>query len=224
MVSFIPNSLPVTVAVALLIMVRRMQSAQVLVKKLSVVESFSAVNMLACDKTGTLTRNTMTLASVSVGIDTIDLVEIKRRGLVGSRAKLGLQQLVKACAVCNSSRYEIRETASDTKEENASRYEPMLVGNATDVALARFVGEFDANDGGNMETVQTEYEQLAEVAFRSENKWMMRVVRPKVAVKCPFRKSSYADVCIYSHCCYFLHYLQFHFLASFIPRFFCYQG
>ena len=198
MVSFIPNSLPATVAASLLVMVRRMQrTSNVLVKKLSVIESFSAVNMLLCDKTGTLTRNTMTLAAASVGLEPLDLVEMKRRrAALTPRGILGAQQLIKACALCNNSRYEMREADTDKrqKDDAETEYERVLVGDATDTALARFASEFGGSD---VESLRDEYVLVGEVPFRSENKCMMRVVRPIAPAKCPFRKTTYSDVCFY---------------------------
>ncbi|KAJ3005454.1 hypothetical protein HKX48_000679 [Thoreauomyces humboldtii] len=64
LVAWIPQGLAVTVTMLLTIAGRRMQERSVLVKDLHGVETLGAITMLATDKTGTLTRNEMTVVNV----------------------------------------------------------------------------------------------------------------------------------------------------------------
>ncbi|KAI8893117.1 E1-E2 ATPase-domain-containing protein, partial [Globomyces pollinis-pini] len=59
--SFVPQGLPTTVSVLLSLAAKRMASRNVLVKDLQSVETLGAITLLATDKTGTLTKNQMTV-------------------------------------------------------------------------------------------------------------------------------------------------------------------
>ena len=69
MVAFIPTGLPVAVTLSLLLIARKMAKYRVLVKNLSVIETLSCVNVIASDKTGTLTQNKMFVANVAAGLE-----------------------------------------------------------------------------------------------------------------------------------------------------------
>jgi magnesium-transporting ATPase (P-type) len=54
--AFIPTGLPVAVTLSLLLIARKTAKHRILVKNLSTIETLSCVNVIASDKTGTLTR------------------------------------------------------------------------------------------------------------------------------------------------------------------------
>ena len=66
-VSVIPEGLPIVITLVLATGVRRMSKKNVLVKKLQAVEGLGQANIIAVDKTGTLTKNEMMLSKVYVG-------------------------------------------------------------------------------------------------------------------------------------------------------------
>jgi sodium/potassium-transporting ATPase subunit alpha len=61
LVAFVPEGLPSTVTLLLSIAAKRMAAQNVLVKDLQGVETLGSLTLLATDKTGTLTRNQMTV-------------------------------------------------------------------------------------------------------------------------------------------------------------------
>ncbi len=60
----IPEGMPATVTSCLTLVARRMASRNVYLKKLDIVEALGCANIIASDKTGTLTKNQMTVTDV----------------------------------------------------------------------------------------------------------------------------------------------------------------
>ncbi len=63
-VSVVPEGLPVTLTVVLLLSAKRMARHKALVKKLSSIETMGALTLIATDKTGTLTQNKLGVAEL----------------------------------------------------------------------------------------------------------------------------------------------------------------
>ncbi len=62
MVSAVPEELPIAMTVVLLLSARRMARLNALVKKISSIETMGAVTLIATDKTGTITKNNLSVA------------------------------------------------------------------------------------------------------------------------------------------------------------------
>ncbi len=65
-VSTIPEGMPVVVTIALALGIKRMVKVDVLVRKLSTVETLGGVDVICSDKTGTMTHNQITLTKLVI--------------------------------------------------------------------------------------------------------------------------------------------------------------
>lgn len=63
-VSAVPESLPVAISVILVLGMRRMAAKKALVRTMSAIETMGVITTIATDKTGTLTKNKLTVQSV----------------------------------------------------------------------------------------------------------------------------------------------------------------
>jgi P-type Ca2+ transporter type 2C len=71
--SMVPQGLPSQISVALTSASARLAEMNALVKKLSAVETIGAINVICTDKTGTLTKNEMTVQNVLIGKQLYDV-------------------------------------------------------------------------------------------------------------------------------------------------------
>lgn len=72
-VSTIPNSLPLVVTVGLSMGTKRLAKKNMLIKKLPAAESLGAATVICSDKTGTITKNEMTITKIYTNDNVIDV-------------------------------------------------------------------------------------------------------------------------------------------------------
>ncbi len=134
LVAFIPTGLPVSLTLSLLLVARNMAKNQVLVKNLTTVETLSCVNVIASDKTGTLTQNKMYVTNSAVGL-TVLTPSVERRASVQiepcTQFRSCLQMIV-TCIMCNEARFDEADKQKPINERHTS-------GGPTDSAILKVI-------------------------------------------------------------------------------------
>ena len=171
-VAAIPEGLPIVVTVTLALGVIRMASQRAIIKKLPTVETLGCVNVICSDKTGTLTKNEMTVTQVvcsdgeeaevsGVGYETgggeVRLLRTGERFEASSGGRSALQSLVLVGVQCN----------------NSDVVGGQLQGQPTEgalVVLAQKAGLYQRRES---------VDRVQEIPFSSETKWMAVKVRSR---------------------------------------------
>jgi len=164
-VAFIPEGLPIAVTASLTITANIMRRNKILCKSLKTVETLGAVNVICSDKTGTLTKNQMSVTTFMAGKKVAPAQEAADQY---EDSKV-LRALANICAVCNAAEFD----ASTAAEPLADR---KIYGDATDSAILRFAEYMTP-----VSSLRAYWKLIFQVTFNSKNKFAINVVQSDVA-------------------------------------------
>ena len=168
-VGLVPEGLPVAMTVALAIGVQRMAKRRAVVRRLSAVETLGCTTVICTDKTGTLTKNEMTVTTVVLADGRVVDVEgigytpqgrVSQAGRVLSPGDdVVFDALVEAIVLCNDASLR----PPDDKEVG---WRP--VGDPTEVALITLALKV----GVLPEALRSSHRRKAEIPFDADSKMM----------------------------------------------------
>ena len=162
-VAAIPEGLTAVITVVLALGMQRMVKRHAIIKNLSTVETLGQATVICSDKTGTLTQNKMTVQKVfdlnqeyqvtGLGYETSGKICFNQQPIQPTG---NLDQLLKICLLCNTSRLEGSER---------------VIGDPTEGALLVLA----AKGGYSLEDTNERYPQLNEYPFDSDRKLMSSI-------------------------------------------------
>ncbi len=164
-VAAIPEGLPAVLTITLAVGVQAMARQNAIVRRLPVIETLGSVSVICTDKTGTLTRNEMMVASVVTsdavftvegnGYDPHGAISLDARKLDESELKV-LEDLSRAAILCND--------ASITQRDGhwEARGDPM------EGALLAFAGKA----GGDLGRVSGDWPRTDTIPFDPRRRYM----------------------------------------------------
>ncbi len=168
-VAAIPEGLPAVITIALALGVQKMAEKNAIVRRLSAVETLGSTTVICSDKTGTLTRNEMTVRKIWVDGKILEVTGegYKPRGEFRWNQKSfspqdpHLKRLLLIAGLCNNARLVQREEGWD------------IEGDPTEGALV-----VAAEKGGwILADLELRYPRLEEIPFSSERMRMITVHR-----------------------------------------------
>ncbi len=176
MVSLVPEGLPVALTVALAVGVQRMARRKTVVRRLSAVEALGSTTIICTDKTGTLTRNEMTVVSVYVPSfeNSLDVTGVgynldggfyhfltKNQLIsVDIQANASLNQCIEAVVCCNDSHVDI--------VVDADHKQVKVMGDPTEIALLVMAEKA----GFSVQSIKERSPRISEIPFDSVSKMM----------------------------------------------------
>jgi len=168
-VAAVPEGLPTIVTTVLALGVQRMAKRNAIVRHLSAVETLGSANVIASDKTGTLTRNEMTVRRVVTASGSVSFAgtgyapegEVRRDG-GGALDGALRQELARALAAADRASNAVLEERAGLWTVHGDPTEGALI------AAARKAGLED-------EALDARFERVGEVPFSSERKLMSTI-------------------------------------------------
>lgn len=156
-VAAIPEGLPAVVTILLALGMKRMAREHAIVKRLLAVETLGSVNTICSDKTGTLTKNEMTVTRIFLDDKEWTVSMNQGSGLAGAPAKV-LDRLLSIGVLCNDA------VLTESEEEGGRA----IIGDPTEGALLTVTARL----GYSVEWLREGHPLIWEKPFDSTRKMM----------------------------------------------------
>jgi len=168
-VAAIPEGLPAIMTITLALGVQRMARRNAIIRKLPAVETLGAVSVICTDKTGTLTRNEMTVSKIATASDLFELsgtgynphgsISLEKHDISAAENPV-LTEMLQAALLCND--------ASLEPDENNKKGQCLVHGDPMEGAL--LVADLKA--GLDIEAVTKQFPRTDLIPFESEHRFM----------------------------------------------------
>ncbi len=190
-VAIVPEGLPATVTIGLAFGMRKMARENAIIRKLSAVETLGCTTVICTDKTGTLTKNEMTVRAVYAGGEYLhvsgagygkegDYTDASGRAVESADERLS--QLLRLAVLCNNAHYT----------------DHTALGDPTEIALLVAAVKADVDPAA----LRTHYPRLDELPFDSDRR-MMTTVHEHVGHRGFFSATKGAPDRILDHCTHY---------------------
>ncbi len=162
-VAVVPEALPAVVTISLALGVKRMVRRNALIRRLPAVETLGSTSVICSDKTGTLTKDEMTVRQLYVSGHMIDVTgtgyePTGKFSTNGSGPPASLSMLLRAAALASDARVE-QKNGAGTWEVKGDPTEGALI-----VAAAKA--------GLNKPELDAQFSRVSEIPFTAETKRM----------------------------------------------------
>lgn len=160
-VAAVPSALPAIVTISLGLGAKRLAAKNMIIKKLPAAESLGSVTVICSDKTGTITKNQMTVTKIFVNNKIIDVTGIgynpEGQFLFNSKPVDGkaLEPLLRASYLCNNSKLVFNKSWS-------------IIGDSTEGALLVAAKKSINNES----YFEENFNKKSELPFDSDRKMM----------------------------------------------------
>jgi len=169
-VALVPETLPLIITGTLALGVHRMASKRAIIRKLPAVETLGCITAICSDKTGTLTKNEMTVRRVYLGgkmiavtgagyAPTGEFIDSGNGGKIDPQQPESLGMALQIAALCNDS--SVRLVKGGYK----------ICGDPTEAALVVVAQKA----GLQLDELKRRYERIGEIPFERERKRMTTV-------------------------------------------------
>ncbi|HEV7280711.1 MAG TPA: HAD-IC family P-type ATPase [Pirellulaceae bacterium] len=162
-VGAIPEGLPAIVTISLAIGVQRMARRRAIVRKLPAVETLGSTTVICTDKTGTLTRNEMTVRALWTPQGRYDMTGVGyepqgalMRDGAETQAPEDVRSLIESSVLCSDA----------TLRQEEGRWS--VTGDPTEGALVVALEKL----GSSAESLRHDRARIDVIPFESENQWM----------------------------------------------------
>ena len=174
LVSVVPEGLPVAMTIALAVGMQRMALQGAVVRRLGAIETLGSTSVICSDKTGTLTRNEMTVARL--WLPDTEMMEVSGEGYapegviarggipINEAMRRSLHPLAESLLLCND---------ASLLPPDAGHPRWHILGDPTEAALLTLAGKL----GSGMEDVRGRWQRVSEMPFHPASKIMATLDR-----------------------------------------------